>query len=146
MKSFIANIFYYSVFVLVHTNPIIICFCSVLYYKHLAEHIRRYKIQKRDLNLDENESDELFVKLTKFNGRLSISDGHQSLSNMYTSQNGTRLYNKAIVNRWHVMLRLSINKELLAYRKHNVVPKIKKDGPSLISKMVLKCKECKRKN
>ena len=129
-----------------HTNPIIICFCSVLYYKHLAEHIRRYKIQKHDLNLNENDSDELFVKLTKFNGRLSISEGNESLSKFYTSHDGSRLYNKAIVNRWHVMLRLSINKELLVYRKHNITPKIKKDGPSLISKLVLKCKECKRKD
>ena len=129
-----------------HTNPIIICFCSILYYKHLAEHIRRYKIQKRDLNLNENESDELFVKLTKFNGRLSISEHeHQSLTNMYTSSNGTRLYNKAIVNRWHVLLRLSINKELTFYRKHNIAPKIKTNSPSFISKLVLKCKECKTK-
>ena len=107
-------------FVLVHTNPIIICFCSVLYYKHLAEHIRRYKIQKRDLNLNENESDELFVKLTKFNGRLSISEAAEQipLSNMYMSLDSRRIYNKKIVNRWHLFLRLNLNKELMAYRKY----------------------------
>ena len=103
-----------------HTNPIIICFCSVLYYKHLAEHIRRYKIQKRDLNLDENESDELFVKLTKFNGRLSISEAAEQipLSNMYMSLDNKRIYNKKIVNRWHLFLRLNLNKELMVYRKY----------------------------
>lgn len=30
-----------------HTNPVLICFCSILYYKDLNEHLRRYRNEKR---------------------------------------------------------------------------------------------------
>ena len=94
-----------------HTNPILICFCSILYYRDLAEHIRRYKIEKelvKSMRLSKNEANDEKVQffLKKFGGKLS-KELHNETSNHITSDNkrSKRVYNKFIVNRWHVLIK-----------------------------------------
>jgi hypothetical protein len=56
----------------VHTNPILICFCSILYYRELAEQIRRYRIEKEIVKrMDSTSSDgEIYFSLKEFTGKL----------------------------------------------------------------------------
>ena len=92
----------------VHTNPILLCFISILYYKHLDEHIYMYRLEKCHM-MDKLENDE-YISLKKFNGRLASIDQQRNEKN----------YNKTIVNRWNVALTLHYNKCLIKYRKHNI--------------------------
>jgi len=48
-----------------------ITFLSLLYYKSLSEHVRRYKVEKQ-LMIDE-EDEKYFLKLTQFRGKLSLA-------------------------------------------------------------------------
>ncbi len=100
-----------------HTNSILICFCSILYYKDLAEHIRRYRIEKSYI-LSKNypiafnfEQVSFFIK--EFTGKLSDD-------NKIIKEEDTKIYNKKILNKWHLFVRLSLNQELIQYRSHNI--------------------------
>lgn len=123
-----------------HTNPIIICFCSVLYYKHLEEHIKRYRKAKRLAN--EETDDEFFFKLAKFKGRLSLT-GPTDPSEV--KLNHDRIYTKRIVNKWHLFLRLHLNKELIQYRKENIIKKEKPEKVNIITKIKACCSKTCRK-
>jgi len=101
-----------------HTNPIIICFCSILYYKDLSEHLRRYKKQRRDF-MNGIDSNGIHVQVNKFTGRLS--DGSINLDDddkmMSRKKLIRRNYNTRVVMRWHLYLRMSLNKDIIKYRK-----------------------------
>lgn len=95
----------------VHTNPIIITFCSILYYADLDEHIRRYRHEKyamrRELSHDE------FLALRKFKGKLEPIGSDENVS-----LKASKGYNKRIVNKWHLLVMLKQNLSLIKYRKH----------------------------
>ena len=127
-----------------HTNPIIICFCSLLYYKDLSEHIQRYKKQRRALMNGENiDANNVRVSLNKFNGRLS--EGNVSLDRNNTKHELVapsekrklmlRNYNPRILTRWHLYLRMTLNKEIIKYRKIYMVHREKKPKIGLVQKI-----------
>ena len=132
----------------VHTNPILLCFISILYYKNLDEHIQMYRFEKYHMN-NEIDDDE-FLNLKKFKGRLahhhhsigfkgtiadddvikksakSLPNSHKHDEMLTELKENKKVTNKMIVNRWHVFLILSQNMALIQYRKHNI-KKIPKD-------------------
>ena len=131
-----------------HTNPVLITFLSLLYYKNLDEHVRRFQIEKKIFK--EQEDDKNMLKMRTFIGRLSISgppDPIQMLHNKYIHKS----YNIRVLIRWHLLLLLSKNKQLIYFRKHQfnkklVEPKEKK--PELVDKVksIVTCKPCKKNN
>jgi hypothetical protein len=115
----------------VHTNPIILTFCSLLYYKELTEHLRRYKIEKAfaEKFIDKDEE----IKMATFKGRVPpvfhVEDGSNKRAvsarpSFYEVQMNllgpVKKYNKFIVNKWHVLVMLERNKALVRFRKHFV--------------------------
>lgn len=100
-----------------HTNPIIICFCSILYYKDLAEHVRRYRLERKAATGDGLASHRVNFELNKFKGRLSTGQAQYCKVR--------KEYKKIVLIRWHLFLRLHLNKELIKLRKHYVNKKKK---------------------
>jgi hypothetical protein len=126
----------------VHTNPILICFCSILYYRELAEQIRRYRIEKEIVKrMDSTSSDgEIYFSLKEFTGKLRNEPlkGRSSTND----QLKIKVYKKHILNRWHLFVRLTLNKELIAYRGHNLKKiEIIEHESSMLKKMMLLCKK-----
>jgi len=123
----------------VHTNPILICFCSILYYRDLGEHIRRYRIEKQIVKAKEtnNLDDEVYYLIKKFGGKLVINDSFLKEKSSDDRILRKKIYNQLIVNRWHVLLRLSLNKELIPYRQHNIRKKNKSQPISILTRMKL---------
>ena len=120
-----------------HTNPILITFCSILYYKDLGEHLHRFKVERRnhiikDPTILDADSDK-HVEMNHFGRRLSTH---------FESRN----YNKTVLNRWHLWIRLSMNKELIYLRQNNFRRK-HKDQPSIgiLPKIKMKFQELKNK-
>jgi len=107
----------------VHTNPILICFCSILYYQDLAEHIRRYRMEKKIIKAIEknNLNEEIHYSLKKFSGKL-LNEPEKSDEGPILKK---KIYKQLVLNRWHVLLRLTLNKELIVYRRHNIRKKTK---------------------
>ena len=96
-----------------HTNPILICFCSLLYYKDLSEHLRRYKIQRRAvLSSPEFDATNTKIYLSKFTGRL-----YEPISPSSFHRTPTKNYKTRVVIRWHLYLRMTLNKDIIKYRK-----------------------------
>lgn len=124
-----------------HTNPILISFCSILYYKNLRNHIEKYKLERKLILSRINISDEYDFRIKKFIGKLvptGVSD----------SKILKKKYNKHIVNKWHVIFMLHSNKSLIKYRAHNIKKIEKETGPSIVQKVVAcakKCACCKKK-
>jgi hypothetical protein len=112
----------------VHTNPVLISFCSILYYRDLAEHIKCYNREKRRLLASQSDTKKYYF-MKKFGNKLDrqrlILDDDEQKSSITNSS--TKKYNKTIVNRWHLLLRLDSNKELIQFRKHQI-KKHKKHG------------------
>ena len=112
----------------VHTNPVLISFCSILYYRDLAEHIKCYNKEKRRLLVSQSDTKKYYF-MKKFGNKLDrqrlILDDDEQKSSITNSS--TKKYNKTIVNRWHLLLRLDSNKELIQFRKHQI-KKHKKHG------------------
>ncbi len=98
---------------IVHTNPILITFCSILYYKNLRNHVNNYKLERKHVqdyyNLDENDS----IIMSRFTGK-------SSQVKMNTNHIAKKIYNKFIVNKWHVILFIHKNKSLIRFRSHNI--------------------------
>ena len=95
-----------------HTNPILITFCSILYYKDLDEYLHRFRAERRTLMKTEKFflTDELVVMKTFGGRRLSL-------------RGETKRYNRLVVNRWHLWLRLSLNREITYMRRNNLICK-----------------------
>lgn len=121
-----------------HTNPIIICFCSILYYKDLSEHLRRYRKQRRMLASNREFAGDVKVLMNEFTGRLSEDD--VGLAATHPNGGGTsnggfedsisarkqlirREYKTQVVIRWHLFAIMSMNKDLIKYRKIKEVKK-----------------------
>lgn len=122
-----------------HTNPIIICFCSILYYKNLGEHLRRYQKQRRALvNSGEFEKN-VKIELTEFTGRLpdeeSVSLSLDDDASMAQKRLIRKKYKTIVVIRWHLFLTMTLNKEIIKYRKRNNVKEKKGTQESLINKI-----------
>ena len=105
-----------------HTNPILVTFCSILYYKDLGVHIKLYKIERNLLRVD---SVEKFFFMKTFSGKLP-NETHKNQENKTT-----KTYKKHIVNRWHVLVKLSLNKELIQFRRHNLRREINYEDVSI---------------
>lgn len=125
-----------------HTNPIIITFVSIMYYKKLDEFIRRHHIEKR-IYLSQNPDKKL--RLSVFRGFLPIespTDPFLKKMNIGYSQN---VYNKKIVNKWHLIWFLSKNKSLCVLRKHNFIKEEEEEEEQktgFVEKVKLKLKSC----
>ena len=137
----------------VHTNPIILTFCSILYYKDLDEHVHRYKTERvfAERFIGEDE----LIKMTPFTGRVAdkffLGDKSRpgSGSKPVSLATATDLhlnmlpaikkYKKSVLNKWHVIVMLNRNKALIRYRKHHLVPPVPV-GPSFLSRVVEKVK------
>ena len=135
--SLIINIFFFIIILKhettkVHTNPILICFCSILYYRDLAEHIHRFKNEKKILaismmnkeNINQNTLDEaeIYFFINKLGGQ-HAKDSLNRSEPEFSSSRTKKQYKKYLVNKWHVMLRLTRNKELIQYRRHHIKEK-----------------------
>ena len=125
-----------------HTNPILICFCSILYYRELAEQIRRYRIEKEIVKaMDSISSDgEIYFSLKAFTGKLR-NEPFEPLKGKSSPRDQFKIYKKHILNRWHLFLRLTLNKELIVYRGHNLKDKVIVEQSSMLKKMMLLCKK-----
>ena len=96
-----------------HTNPILISFCSILYYKHLDEYVKQYVKEKMKI---EKDLKGVVVELKKFDGR-RLPRNNTNPKN--EPKNNPKTYCKIIVNRWHLLIKLEQNRILLRYRKNN---------------------------
>ncbi len=100
-------------------------FCSILYYKELGEHIRRYYIEKRNIlkNLDQEISDkiegELYFFLKPFNGRLENSKIEEEI---LVFSHVKKRYSNKVLKKWHLFVMLIKNKDLIRYRKFDLKP------------------------
>lgn len=81
-----------------------ICFCSILYYKNLSNHISHFKIEKR--RIQTNLTRDKVCRIADFTGR-AIND---RLANK-------KIYNTKILNKWHLLIMLDRNKSIIRYRK-----------------------------
>jgi hypothetical protein len=128
-----------------HTNPVLNTFLSLLYYKSLSEHLRRYKIEK--VLFGDEEDEDNYLKIKKFRGKLSAigpSDPN-IISKVFTS----KLYKKRIVNKWHLLVFLSKNPSLIKYRKQFMEKKrVKENKSNLFQKIktccIAKCRCCNK--
>ena len=123
-----------------HSNPILLTFLSILYYPDLEEHIKRYYKEKKlfDDKILKNESYKVCLK--DFTGVLE-EDNSQNVVMDKKTKLPKRKYNTTFVNKWHVLLMLHKNKQLIPYRKWNIKPKIEKEEISLFSKITSCCKK-----
>ena len=91
-----------------HSNPVLITFCSILYYHDLNEQIYKRKHEKlENMNIIVKQNEE---NITKY-----------SMINLSSAK---KTYKRVPFNKWHLYIRLWLNKELIQYRKHNL--KVKK--------------------
>jgi hypothetical protein len=118
----------------VHTNPILITFCSILYYKNLRNHIDNYKIEREfitdNYNFDKNKYS---LRVKKFDGKSS------SIISNTINQSNKKQYNKYIVNKWHVLVFIHNNKSLLRYRAHNIRNKETEKKIGILQNICTKC-------
>jgi hypothetical protein len=114
----------------VHTNSILVCFCSILYYKDLAVHIKRFILERNLLKAKAMiDHQEKYYFMRNFSGKLTnivvkpdldqvkVDETRSSDANERPHQ---KTYKKCIVNKWHVFVKLSMNKELIQYKHHNI--------------------------
>ncbi len=106
-----------------HSNPIIITFCSLLYYKDLSDHIRNHRIEKLIKRLDKSIEECYKLRPSNFNKKPVMNEYEfHPFVNGYSINYAKRrnFYNQKIVNKWHLLIRLSFNIELIKYRKHRI--------------------------
>ena len=80
-----------------HTHPLLLVFCSILYYK--------------DLDVDQILRRNRKEKLPK---RIDVADDMEM-------QKMKLVYNKRIVNRWFLALKMTKNPQLIVQRYHNMM-------------------------
>ena len=125
-----------------HTNPILICFCSILYYRDLAEHIKNFNKEKKRLMANTRQDKENVYFLKKFGNKMARRVTLDTIEKQNTNENMSlknKIYNKTYVNKWHLLIRLCLNKELIQFRKHNIKRKAKKESESMFTKLTTKC-------
>ena len=114
-----------------HTNPIVITFCSILYYKNLDKHIKYYLREKRQIESELQNCQEIEVDLKSFSGLLvpEVIVDYRKTRVQY------KAYNQNIVNRWFILLMLEKNKQLIKYRSHNIEKKEKIEKEGIFTKV-----------
>ena len=94
-----------------------------------------------------NDTDEIYFFLKKFGGRLTqktLKDAQ--VENIQREYGNKKQYRKHIVNRWHVLVRLARNKELIPFRHHNIRKKEQLNSVSFVKSVLIKVKSiCKIK-
>jgi hypothetical protein len=108
----------------VHSNPILTTFCSLLYYKDLSKHLRLHKIEKLRKPLDESLKDHYELRPSRFTQEpeqteLLLHPFVRRFTDL-TLYKTRKTYNKRVVNKWHLLVRLSLNIELTVHRKHRI--------------------------
>ena len=78
---------------------------------------------------------EIYYMIRKFGGT-SIRETILMKKSSQSKQINKK-YNQLVVNRWHVLIRLNINKELIPYRRHNIKKKKIQKTISIIDKLKL---------
>jgi hypothetical protein len=131
----------------VHTNPILITFCSILYYKNLRNHIDNYKLERQFIKNNYNyNQNEFSLRVKKFDGKSSLIKSNNDNNDQSSFK---KKYNQFIVNKWHVLIFIHNNKSLLRYRAHNIRKKQIVEKIGFIQKIksaCTKCPCCKNKN
>ena len=109
-----------------HSNPIIVTFCSLLYYEDLSDHIRNHRMEKIIKPLDKSVEEFYILRPSNFDSKpLNEFKMHPLIEN--SGYQPKRNYNRKILNRWHLFLRLSLNIELTIYRKHRITRSLKEN-------------------
>ena len=123
-----------------HTNPILLTFCSLLYYKDLNEHLYRHKIEKISKPLDESLRENFKLMPSKFESRLPFEQQsvHPFVQN---SSSITKSYNKRVLIRWQLYLTLSLNPELIVLRKRGSLQTLLSESTSVTKKVIQKIKK-----
>ena len=94
-----------------HSNPIIVTFCSLLYYEDLSDHIRNHRMERIVKPLDKSLEEFYILRPSNFDSKpLNEFKMHPLIEN--SGYQPKRNYNRKILNRWHLFLRLSLNIEL----------------------------------
>jgi hypothetical protein len=101
--------YYYVSLILAHTNPVMLSFISLLYYKNLNDHVTMFVKAKRK----ENSISEYFGVL----GAPNANPNYVKESEKF----GRRIYKKKIVNKWHLLVFLIKNPILILDRKNNLI-------------------------
>jgi hypothetical protein len=117
----------------------LISFCSLLYYKDLNEHIRRHKIEKILIPLDETVMKSCILRPSKFEKRPEFGEHRHPFvknPNIYLKS-----YDRRVLIRWHLLLRLSLNPELTRMRKHLIESKKNEKKNSSKEKFISKVKK-----
>jgi hypothetical protein len=125
----------------VHSNPIIITFCSLLFYKDLNDHLRNHRIEKLKKPLDQSLEEFYILRPSDFYKKpLDEYILHPFIGK--TSYQPKKSYDQKILNRWYLFLRLSLNIELTIFRKQRIKKEIvsSKLSPSNVFVMVKKIK------
>ena len=97
-----------------------LCFCSLLYYKNLSEHVRRYKLEKKRIVTESKLKTDEHLYIKEFDGYLP--DMHEYDEDKVANAKSLasfKVYNRALVNKWHVMVMLHRNRLLIPYRAQN---------------------------
>ena len=99
----------------------------MLYYKDLSDHLYKHKIEKLVMPLDESLQDFYMLRPSKFGDRLNHF-GHLvhpfvQTTTLYGFEKIAKTYKRSVLIRWHLLLRLTLNPELIQLRKHRIVIK-----------------------
>lgn len=133
-----------------HTNPIIICFCSILFYKdYLNEYLHHYKNMRREhkgkcsidhpsiiANLEKTVNMKFYLaqqnRLKKLREASSMATklvasrdtiDVPTYDEATSSSNKSNYKNKRVLNRWHLFVMLSRNPDIIKFRKYNFINK-----------------------
>ena len=99
-----------------HTNPVLLSFCSLLYYKNLQIQIKNFIKERKKIEDKINMNIKFSFRIKKFTGRVLVSDAENEALLI-------KKYKKHILNKWHLLLMLHRNKSLIKYRKFNLIIK-----------------------
>ena len=89
------------------------------------------------------DMDEKYFFMRKFTGKLSMQlRNGDSFKQTASHLLQLKTYKKRIVNKWHVFVKLSMNKELIQFRHHNIRKKIDPENRSIFAQIQEKfCKK-----
>ena len=116
-----------------------------MYYKKLDEFIRRHHIEKR-IYLSQNPDKKL--RPSVFRGYLPVDAPIDPFLERMDISDNTNVYNKKIVNKWHLICFLNKNKSLCVLRKHTIIKEEEERKLGMIQKVKQKLTSCclKKKN
>ena len=90
-------------------------------------HIKRFVLERNQLKARASvDHKEKYYFMRNFSGKLTNIPVKPDLDQVREDEASSRegldqkTYKKCIVNKWHVFVKLSMNKELIQYRHHNI--------------------------